>query len=589
MTTPCAWLLAALLAAPCGAAQLACEGILGNSGEQGDTLVRFATARSARGMGVIADRFGSLWDRAGAGRLNRYAPDGRLLAHYRIPDRAGSNDQIALVGDTVVLLISDQLLTLPITAPSGGEAASLGLQAHCISFGTRDGRIAAATKEHILLVDPATRDARRLAPFPGVQALDFGPDGSLLVMADWRVHKLVDGKPVSDGWPKGAPGERMQFLDGGVFGHGWHGTIRRFTADLEPAPGVVLGGASGSFIGHLDQNSELSNGRGMALVRPGLFAVSGLGGILHLMAWDAEKQQMALVRRIGAVPACRGIGLDREGNVWWHAGSWKWADRPDTPLRLGVNAPEHPGVAQVVMLDNDSMAAPAHLWGKPAFYHGPLTREVQGQRVEQGCGLKNDRVGCTVYKNNGALTLLAINEAGEGQAFAIGADGRYQRDLGAVALKTAAPVKAWTSLAMKGPDSLLGAADGHVLELARDGNDWRETRRWRADFGPAIWIAADSGKLWVADRDRHRVLALDLATEKPIAVFGTTDKPGTDLAALSGPTIIAARGDRAVVYDAGNQRLAKLALPRAQLTGRASLAIMAAAKGGAGHSLRCPP
>ncbi|HPD13637.1 MAG TPA: hypothetical protein PLE19_01715 [Planctomycetota bacterium] len=585
MTTRCSWLLVAALASSCGAAQLVCEGILGNSGEQGETLVRFATARPARGMGVAVDRFGSLWDRAGAGRLNRYAPDGRLLAHYRIPDHTGSNDQIALVGDTVVLLLGDQLYALPITAAPGSEAASLGLQAQCISFGAHQGRIAAATKADILLVDPATRDARKLAAFPGVQALDFAPDGALLVMADWRVHKLADGKPVSDGWPKGSPGERMQCLDGGVFGHAWHGTIRRFTADLEPAPGVVLGGASGSFIGHLDQNSELSNGRGMALVRPGLFAVSGLGGILHLMAWDAERQQMTLVRRIGAVPACRGIGLDREGNVWWHAGSWKWADRPDTPLRFGVNAPEHPGVAQVAMLDSDSMVAPGNLWGKPAFYYGPLTREVQGQRVEQGCGLKNDRVGCAVYKSKGALTLLATNEAGEGQAFAIGADGRYERDLGAVALKAAAPVKAWTSLAMKGPDTLLGAADGHVVEMARDGNDWKETRRWRADFGPAVWIAADSGKLWVADRDRHRVVVLDLATEKALASFGTPDKAGADLASLAGPTVIAARGERAVVYDAGNQRLVKLALPRAQLTGKAPHAIMAVASGASDHWL----
>ena len=40
----------------------------------------------------------------------------------------------------------------------------------------------------------------------------------MLVMADGRVHKLVDGKPVEDGWPKGAPGERMQCLEMGGIG-----------------------------------------------------------------------------------------------------------------------------------------------------------------------------------------------------------------------------------------------------------------------------------------------------------------------------------------------------------------------------------
>jgi len=197
--------------------------------------------------------------------------------------------------------------------------------------------------------------------------------------------------------------------------------------------------------------------------------------------------------------------------------------------RFGVNAPEFPGVAQAVMLDNDAMVAPAVLWGKLAFYHGPLTGEVKGQRVDGLCDLKKDRVGCAVYRSKGALTLLAINAAGEGQAFAIGPDGSYRRDLGSVTLKPATPAKAWTTLAMKHPDTLLGAADGQVIEMARDGADWRERGRWRADFGPAIRIAADSGELWVADRDRHRVAVLGLATEKPLAGFGTPDRPGAGL------------------------------------------------------------
>ena len=553
-------LLFLMAAVSCSAAQIVCEGILGNSGEQGDALVRFGDVSRARGIGVVVDRFGSLWDRGGAGVLNRYAPDGRLLAQYRIPNGSGHNDQVALVGDNVVLLIGDQLYAVPVSAASGAEAARVGIQAKCISFGARDGRLAAAWQDDIVLIDPASRDVRKLATVKGVQMLDFGPDGSVFVTARGRVHKLVDGKLIGDGWPRGGPGERLQWLDGHVFGHGWHGTVRRFTAGLEPSPGVVLGGASGSFIGHLDQNSELFNGRGMAKLRDGLFAVSGLGGILHLMTWDGRKQQMTLVRRIGCIPACDGIGLDRQGNVWWYAGSWKWDDRPDTPQRFGVNPPDFPWTGQVVMLDNDNVVVPCSLWGRPTLYSGPLTKELRGQRIDKGCALTRDRVGSAVYRADGRLALLTIGPKGDGHAFAMGSDGSYRGELGPVALRTAAPMKAWTSLAMKDADTLLGAADGHVVEMTRDGTNWKESRRWRADFGSAIAVTADSGRLWVADRERHRVVVFDLAKAKPIAVFGTPDRAGTDLKSLSHPTAIAARGRRAVVFDSGNQRLVKLAL-----------------------------
>src|SRR5438128_12694 len=70
-------------ASSANAETLRCFGVLGNSGEQGSTLVRFGE-KPAAGMGVVFDRWGSLWDRAGEGVLNRYAPDGRLLASYRV-------------------------------------------------------------------------------------------------------------------------------------------------------------------------------------------------------------------------------------------------------------------------------------------------------------------------------------------------------------------------------------------------------------------------------------------------------------------------------------------------------------------------
>jgi hypothetical protein len=561
------------------AAELSCDGVLGNSGEQGATLVRFgnlsASAKgaigggTAAGIGVVYDRCGSLWDRGGAGTLNRYAPDGRLLAQYQMPKGADRRDQLTLVGDNLVMFVGGKLYTLPITATAGSDAKPLGREADCISFGSAKGEIATWSKNgEITLFNVENGQTRPGGTAKDVAWIEMTPDGAVYVCASWKLQKFVDGKPLTDGWPRSNPGERPQCLDGWWFGHAWHGTIRRFNSELDPSPGVVLGGASGSFIGHLDQNSELSNGRGMAKLNDKLYAVSGFGGVLHLLEWDGSKQQMRIIRRIGAAPFCKGLGLDDGGQVWWHFGAWKWHDGPDAPLEQGVNGPEELG--QAVMLDGGNMVCPGWMWGKPAFYWGKLTEEIKIDRIEGKCAMKKELAGSAVYKAQNKLVLLAIDAKGGGQAFVIGGDGRYHSDLGAVTLKTATPVKEWTSLACTGEGAhatLLGAGDGAVVEFAADGNDWKETKRWSSwgngasdKFGATVCINADAGRLWVSDTERHRVVAFDAKSGKLIASFGAADKAGSDLNSLTGPRMLTACGTRAVVHDSGNQRLIKLSL-----------------------------
>ena len=552
--------------APCFAASLTCEGVLGNSGEQGAALVRFA-AEPARGMGVAYDRFGALWDRGGAGVLNRYALDGRLLGTYRIAKESADEDQLAPVGDTLALLSRGTIYTLPITAPAGSEAQPLKVSADAISFHAHGPQLAARNKDDVFLFDIATGAKQPVATVKGAGNVELGPDGTVYVAAGDKLRKFVNGAEVTDGWPKGRPGDRAQLLDGFWFGHAWHTTIRRFTAQMEPAPGVALGGSSGSFIGHLDQNADLFIGRGLAKIRDNLFAVSSVGGIPQLLEWQDDRQQFEIIRRIGSVPVCRGLGLDRAGNVWHLAGTWRWDDRPDAPMRLGINTLEFPGIGQAAMLDDDTLVAPGSMWGKPTIVSGKLTKEVSAQRIEKPTSLPlKDTCGSAVYRRENHLLLLVLDAAGKAQAFNLSNDGRYVSDAAPVELKTVTPVKAWTALAMRNAGTLLAAADGAVIEFAQDGAvNWIEKRRWnswgaKADekFGAAISIASDAGRLWVADRERQRVLCFDLATGKPLAAFGTPDKSGDDLATLNAPETIAARGERAVVYDRGNQRLVKL-------------------------------
>jgi len=552
---------------------LVCDGILGNSGEQGMTLIRFGkadpkgavTGGAPAGMGVAVDRFGSIWDRGGEGVLNRYAPDGRLLGSYTIAGGNGRGDQLTLAGDTLVILVDNKVFTLDVNAESGSAAKPLIKEAQCLSFGSSGTKIAAFYKGEVSELDVANGESKPLFKVKDCHMLEVVPAGKAWIVyvgTNGMIQKFVDGKEVTEGWPKKSPGERFQFVDGAFYGHAWHGTIRKFSADLEPDPGVILGGSRSTINGHLDQNSDLSNGRGMAKVGADLFAVSGHGGVLHLMRWDGSRRQMELVRRIGALSHCNALGLDKNGTVWCHHGTWAWSDKPDAPLLNGVNALERLG--QAVMLDGERVVAPGLMWGKPSFVFGDIVKEVKTERVEKECALKLHFAGSAVLKTAKGLLLIAIDEKGNGQSFRIGADGKYNADAGAVVLKTEPPVKEWTSLAMKDETTLLAGGDGAVIELTQAGEgEWKEIRRWsRWDgdkFGARVVICSDAGRLWVSDSARERVLVFD-AAGKPLASFGTTDKKGRSLSTLDVPQRIMASGNRAVVFDSGNQRLVKLNL-----------------------------
>lgn len=545
----------------CHAETLISDGVLGNSGEQGASLVRFAP-EPARGLGVVVDHAGSLWDRAGQGVLNRYAADGRLTGHYRIAQSTDGHDQLTAVGDLLVLEIGNHLFTLPIAAASGSEATPLAKEVRCISYSNSHGKIAAAIADHVVLLDPMTGMSTPIAALAEVECLDVADD-AIYAEAKGHVHRLVNGVESTDGWPRPSPGERFQRVDGFWYANAWHSTIRRYTAAFDPAPGVVLGGASGSFIGHLDANADLVNGRGMAHLWGDLYAISGFSGVLQLMVWHGDTQQFDVIRRISAVAHCPCLALDHAGNVYDWNGSWQWNDRPDAPKRLGISPMDELG--QAVMLENDSMIAAGVMWGKPTFFHGKLSEEVHADRIDHECVLKKGIIGTAVYRDADKHVLIAIDAHGQAQSYHIDADGHFHGDLGATALSAASPVAHWTSLAMKNASTLIAGGDGAVIEFTRMGTSWTESKRWTSwgtadtqHFGTAITLAADGHSLVISDASRSRVLCFDLATGALRSSFGTMDAPGSDLASVTAPSTIAVSGRRVVVFDAGNQRLMKL-------------------------------
>lgn len=547
---------------------LRCTGILGNSGAQGATLVRFGE-KTASGMGVVYDSTGSLWDRGGEGKLNRYALDGRLLASYSLPVSGSlhEKDTAVLFPEMLLVKLGKQLHTLPVNAPPGTAATLLPVDATRLSFNIHNGWAAAALDKKVFLVN-ARGEAKPVAELAeNVEDIDIGLDGGVYIQSNGKMTRVDEAAPEGQRGPWPSPGDRAQWLAGHWFGTAWHGTLRRFKPDFMPSPGVVLGGASGSFIGYVPGNHELHGGRGLAHLGGNLFAVSGAEGVLHLLEWKATEQRFTILRRIGAVPRCSALTMDNKGRVWFHSGIWEWNDGPDTPLRHSVPPPDAPGFFGAVTMENGVMIAPAVRWNQKVLYQGTLDGPAG---LSDQVDLPADPTACALVTRAKRPALLIVNATGSGSILYVAGNGKYEGKAGEAKLQTSPPLLALASLASLNPsaesgNTLFAAADGMVVELAAEGDIWRETKRWNTwgdtpdtKFGDKIFLAAAGGRLFVSDTARHRVLCFDAATRKLLATFGSADQSGSSLSTLTAPQSIAANGQRAIVFDSGNQRLVKL-------------------------------
>ena len=109
------------------------------------------------------------------------------------------------------------------------------------------------------------------------------------------------------------------------------------------------------------------------------------------------------------------------------------------------------------------------------------------------------------------------------------------------------------------------APRGMALGLEWQWERWGDAPGER--FGKRLRFAVDGRWMLIADTERHRVLWADWLERRILAQLGETDRAGDDARHLSRPTFVGLRGTRAVVADAGNQRVLKLTLnpgPRAR-------------------------
>lgn len=538
------------------------EGVLGNSGELEKPVTFGSMARGTRGLGVAYDAVrGVLYERAGSGRLNAYALDGRLLAQHAISADESHSDMMTLCGEHLVMLLGGRLYQLRLNAPDGAaaEKAAAIVDPEVLSSSAREGRVAVRNKAgQVVLLNPADGAVTPFGEAPGsyCNGMDWDDKGGFFLIFGKEANKLENGKLVSNSlWPKRFIGSREPGIDCATrlgdywYGSAWHGTVKRFTAAFEPAPGVVLGGASGHFIGHVPCNYDVELARGIRQIGPGLFAIGGLYGVVQLAEWRPEVKGLALVRRIGALAAPGGVALDSQGRVLAGKNIWRWQDDALAPSQVGH---VFKVVAPCARLDADTVVGLAEVYGKVSVTMGSFEEEKLFCNRLDKLELPKDVVGVALYREQpgqkGCWRLLALGASGQARAHEITEDRRnpWRKDLGEVKLHVASPVSGYTAVGMRDPETLLAAADGAILAFARDGADWKETLRWSDGFGAKLRFDVNGGRLAVADAEKNRVAVYTLADRRRLAE-----------APVAAPTEIALNGPFLVAYDSAGQRLMK--------------------------------
>ena len=548
-------------------AALQLESILGNSGEP-NRPVKFGDTTNLRnvGIGTVYDaERGLLFERVGRKQLNAYTLDGRLYATYVLPGSASHLDAMVRAGDYLVMLLQNRLYRLKLGSAEGAAAEPIPGELKepvALSASARDGKLAVLTKPgKLFLLDPASG---KTEPFGDLgreiwcSGLDFDDRGDLYVMFDRSAHRVENGKLLQNElWPRRYIGDReggadrARFLDGAWLGGAWHGTVKRFNREFEPAPGVVLGGGSGHFIGYVSCNYDAENSPGIALVKPGLFAISGMNGVIQLAEYQPQLKRLKLLRRIGAFPDGQTLAIDSSGRVLARQFIWNPGRDAQSPADGSV---VFSGTGPAAYFDADTVLYPCNIYGGFGLALGKLDDR------ELVCGnagalkLPENLVGLALYRaredGTGEWNLLALGADGKATLSEVAQDrnSTWRKDLGEVKLITARPVSRYTGLTGAGPQKLYAAGDGRIIEFTRAGNNWQEVRRFGNDLGPELKIAWSNGKLAVSDPAKQRIRVLD--------------EKGNQLAStrLETPGNLAFNGTTLVVHDPANQRLLKLKL-----------------------------
>lgn len=566
------------------------EGVLGNSGAGGGTLVRLSVPAAANQSGLGLDADGFLWAFAGSSQINRYTQDGRLLSAFPLPKAMQRGPQtLVTVSDKVFALGGGALWSLPVSAPAGASPEPLGIPARLLSTNAVGGRVAFVTSgNHIALLDATSKRTEQGPSLAGKRtprALALLPSegGGTRVLLDTTLFFEADNAGNWKETPVVIPGAMPQWADGHLYTFAGHTTIRRFTLDGTPAPGVVFGG-TGAHLGSLPENGECLRPSGIIHLGGDRFAITGENGVVHLLRWDEARHGFSMTRRVGAIHRAAGLGIDREGRVWWNCGYWDWDSGPADPL-ANSTAPADAGSDdwQVAVLQNNSLTGlalsgvravgPALIRNTADSPPRPKNGRYDALPPDAAKVVPAKATGCAVIKTkDGGEEIVIVDAMGKGVRLRVAANGAFRAVVGPVELKLTSQNPSVTSLGVLPDGTLLAADCGAIVFLRADGGNFQETLRvteWDKArdkrFGSVLYLADDRSGVWVSDTENNRVLLFSTQqrggggrADELVLQSAFTGDPRCG--ALDKPRRVAACGGRAVVLDSGNQRLVKLAV-----------------------------
>lgn len=548
-------------------AELRFAGVLGNSGDSGDFLASFS-AKAVAGIGPVLDRENTIWERAGSTQLNRYALDGRLLASFELPDSNNRlRDRMTLAGDHLLFHFRRDIYRLPLNAEPGSKPERLSVNADVMSSSSFDGRVLIVDAGEVFWFDPEIIERESVLKTDlSLRELSVDDEGTIYGFTGDKVYAWRAGQLLKT-FPRPFHASRTQKIGDYWYSHGYHGTIHRFNDQFEPEPGVVLGGASGSFIGYLPRSVDITHGTGLVHVRDDLFAVSGFEGVVQLLKWQEAESKFAVVRRLGSLRGLKALALDVDGKVWTPRGSLRWSDSSTSPFTLGDVQPYH--TTQPVVLGGKTICLLKNHYGNIQKAHGPFidasgwahleARGIKGVTIDESI-----RASCAFMNSRGQLRLLVTSVDGKAMDFGLSESGHIGDNPTSVSLPG---LKQCTSLAWF--DGHVVAADGGVIRVFQQAQDgWRETRTrsltLRAEQqgqqgdraakldsesqATIAFVHSDGQRLAVTDSSNGQVHLYDSSKSDPIATYD----------GLIQPTHVAVSDNRVIVYEAGRQRLVKL-------------------------------
>lgn len=548
------------------ATEIRFEGVLANSGSFDRPNQAGYIQTRCVGLGLAFDEAsGRLFTRIGNDRLSAYRVDGQCVGTWKIPASENEWDRLVLCGNTLVLLINQNLYRLSITAPVETAAEKIPCSIATptvISASAKDGKVMVYQKDGTLLsLDPATGKIEPYGELKGsfglIDGMDWGEDGNVYVITGREVHQFVAGKETHDSrFPKRfigtreAGATRPKRLGQYWFGSAWHGTVKRFTSDFEPTPGVVLGGASGHFIGHVICNYELDVALGFAEISPGVYALGAFNGTIQIAQWNAEEKKLQLIRRIGPLPQVSGLAVDADGKIFAHQNVWRWDDGPLAPAEFGVPAT---ALSPATQFAPEFPVMLAQQWGKQGAIFGPL-KDGHLRTFRSAEDPKKDTriVGLLAMHaqpdRQGKDCLLAVDSEGTLERFELSGDPRNiapkRVGTGRMHFTKPGPV---TAAIMKTADILLAAQNSQLVELIRTGDDWHEQTRHALPLTGTLRLAQSGSQIIVAEVASGRIVLLDATLQHQRATAQTP----------TSPDVIAANGPFLVLYDARGQRILK--------------------------------